>query len=217
MCGLVYSEFKGEVVQACLEATKAAFTARDRSPGERAPLDDACFAQWTKLMFMDHLLSAGIREKGESQAECVCRRLQLARDGEWDTVYTEASQPRPVTAASQAQELSKQAALVRDLSHAGEQARALKCCKERLDPVRDPAQLDEVKDVFPQDPSGAGAPELTCGADDMWTEGMRRELGARIASLLRRPARRRAPGRFWRSRGALATVAEHRRRLGAGR
>ena len=30
----------------------------------------------------------------------------------------------------------------------------------------------------------------------MWSEGMRRELGARIASLLRRPARRRASGRF---------------------
>ena len=128
-CELVYSEFKSDVVETCLGATQAAFAARDSPPDVRATVDDECITQWTKLMFMDHLLLAGVREKGESQAECVCRRLQLARDGDWDVVYTEASQPRPVTATSQAQELSKQAALVRDLCHTGEQARALKCCK----------------------------------------------------------------------------------------
>ena len=65
---MVYSEFKSEVVWACLEATKAAFAARDQPPGVRAPLDDDCFAQWTKLMFADYILLAGVREKGESQA-----------------------------------------------------------------------------------------------------------------------------------------------------
>ena len=195
-CELAYSELKAESVQACLESTRAALDARSSPNDIRSKLDSECYTQWTKLMFMDHLLLAGVREKGESQAECVCRRLRLARDGDWDAIYTEAAQPRPMTAVTLAQELSKQAALVRDLCHAGEQARALRCCKERRDPVRDPTHLPAVKRLFPQDPSGNGAPALTCSADDLWTEGMRRELGARIASLLRRPARRRASGRF---------------------
>ena len=75
---MAYALLKCDVVNQCLEAGMTAAA---------SPL-------WKKLSFMDSLILNSRRENGETQAQSVVRRLQQASDGDWQSLWSEATLPK---------------------------------------------------------------------------------------------------------------------------
>ena len=97
---------------------------------------------WKKLSFMDTLILNSSRAEGESQSQSVARRMQQACDGDWHTLWLEATAPRRKNISHSIASDEVQAKFVKDLSLAGEPGRVLKALKKRLPVIRDPRRAD---------------------------------------------------------------------------
>ena len=160
----------------------------------RAGCSPAASARWRKVSFMDSLILNDHRPEGESQAQSVTRRLQQASDGDWHSLWLEATPPirngHPNAVATD----EARALFVRDLALAGEPGRALKALKKRLPICRDPRRADEVQAMFP----ACDGPTLSepCPEQHKWLPEEIQTLADIIARRLLRPKKRKAQGRL---------------------
>ena len=173
---MAYALIKDEVIAHCLAA----------EPG--GPTSSA----WRKLSLMDSLLLNNCRPDGESQSQSVTRRLQQASDGDWHSLWLEAVLPSNSGKTKKPQSEAAQARLVRDLALAGEPARALRTLKKRLPTCRDPRRASDVQALFPP----GSLPAISCPDEHKWAADNIDALAGAIASRLRKPNKRRAPGRL---------------------
>ena len=174
---MAYALYKNDVVGQCLEGGSG--------PDASRP--------WRKLSFLDSLVLNNHRSEGESQTQSVVRRLQQAADGDWRSLWLEATVPSAKQTTSAVANEVKQAKLVRDLALAGEAGRALKAVRQRMPVCRDPAREGEVQRLFPT--GGHAELSAACPGEHKWSQDQADELADMIASRLGKRKRRTAPGR----------------------
>ena len=140
---------------------------------------------------MDDLILNKSQPDDESQAQSVVRRLQQATDGDWQSLWIEAT-PKRRSSMGGAFQADAQACLVRDLHLSGESGRALKALRERRPVVRDPARASEVHSLFPR----RQGPQLQaeCLPEHKWHEADIDELAGIIAARLCKKKKRTAQG-----------------------
>ena len=170
----VYSDLKDSFLEAVLADAASA-----------EDLEDA----WKMLSLVDALVLNSRRAPDESQSAALMRRLQQATDGEWESLWLEATERDPLLGSS-SPSLSTTAKRVEALAMAGQQRRALRAMQPPREAVKDPARLDELQRLYPQAaPAQAAAP-----APQPWTHTRKAKLEEEIRKLLRKPEKRAAPG-----------------------
>ena len=174
-CTMAYALMKDALVTHCLEGSPTA----TRS--------------WKQLSMIDNIVLNARRPPGESQSQTVTRRLQQVQDGDWQSLWTEATAPVALKTAGAVQSVEAQVALIRELVLAEEDGRALKALKPRVPPMRDPRRYGEVQALFPSAADGA-PPRWECDAQHQWTPDEVKSLARTITTQLRRPKRRTCPG-----------------------
>ena len=173
---MAYALFKGDVVSQCLAAGRG---------DEASPL-------WRKLSFMDDLILNSTCAEGESQSGSVVRRLQQASDGDWHTLWLEATVLRRKHLSSSIASAEVQAKFVKDLALAGEPGRALKGLKKRQPVIRDPTRVQDVRSLFPR--RGGALLPTSCPSEHLWQEEDILGLAGIISNQLMKKKRRKAPG-----------------------
>ena len=145
-----------------------------------------------KLSCMDSLILNSSRSEGESQSQSVTRRLQQASDGDWQSLWLDATTQKRRNLTSSVAREDIQANFVKDLALAGEPGRALKALKKRLPVVRDPTRATDVRNLFPQ---RIGSPlSDSCPDEHKLVQEDVQELADAISCQLMKKKKRKAPG-----------------------
>jgi hypothetical protein len=162
---------------------------------------------WMKLSFIDALVLNSSRSPGESQVQSVARRILQVRDGEWESLWREATEGRDRAAASASRTPQEAeaalAARIEDLAHAGQARRAARAVSMTKPAVTDKARVEELRALFPPAPlidaellpdAAGDAPRATKYWEGAEGAAKRALMVSYVVRSVRRPARRTAPG-----------------------